>query len=78
MPATQSSNTADLSTRTVRKEYEVFEASGKGPTNLQTPYEALLTIKPTSVEAERPFSACGLLKISGPALRIQQSMRCAS
>ena len=45
----------------VQKECEVFEASGIRPANLQTLYEALLTIQPTSVEAERVFSACGLV-----------------
>ena len=44
----------------VQKECEAFEASGIRPANLQTLYEALLTIQPTSVEAERAFSACGL------------------
>ena len=44
----------------VQKECEVFEASGIRPANLQTLYEALLTIQPTSVDAERLFSACGL------------------
>ena len=45
---------------------------------VQTLYEALLTIQPTSVEAERAFSACGLncCKTRVP-LPIQQSMRCA-
>ena len=38
----------------------MFEASGIRPANLQTLYEALLTIQPTSVDAERSFSACGL------------------
>ena len=41
----------------------MFEASGIQPANLQTLYEALLTIQPTSVEAERAFSACGLFVI---------------
>ena len=39
---------------------EVFEASGVRPANLQTLYEVLFSIQPTSVEAERAFSACGL------------------
>ena len=32
----------------------------KSDANLQALYEALLTIQPTSVEAEKAFSACGL------------------
>ena len=58
--ATRPSITLNLNRRMVQKECEVFEASGIRPANLQTLYEALLTIQPTSVEAERAFSACGL------------------
>ena len=60
IPATRPSITPNLNRRMVQKECEVFEASGIRPANLQTLYEALLTIQPTSVEAERAFSACGL------------------
>ena len=60
IPATRPSNTPNLNKRMVQKECEVFEASGRRPANLQHLYEALLTIQPTSVEAERAFSACGL------------------
>ena len=41
----------------------MFEATGIRLANLQTFCEALLTIQPTSVEAERAFSACGLFVI---------------
>ena len=60
IPLTCPSTTANLSRGMVQKECEVFEASGSRPANLQTLYEALLFIQPTSVEAERTFSACGL------------------
>ena len=60
IPAIRPSITPNLNRRMVRKECEVFEASGIQPANLQTLYEALLTIQRTSVEAERAFSACGL------------------
>ena len=60
IPATRSSITPNLNRRMVQKECEVFESSGIRPANLQTLYEALLTIQPTSVEAERAFSVCGL------------------
>ena len=60
IPATRPSFTPNLNRRMVQKECEVFEASGIRPANLQTLYEALLTIQLTSVEAERAFSACGL------------------
>ena len=60
IPATRPSINPNLNRRMVQKECEVFEASGIRLANLQTLYEALLTIQPTSVEAERSFSACGL------------------
>ena len=37
-----------------------YEANGKKTENLEKLYKALLTIKPTSVESERAFSAMGL------------------
>ena len=60
IPPTCPSTTPMLNKRMVQKECEVFEASGRRPANIQHLYEALLTIQPTSVEAERAFSACGL------------------
>ena len=63
IPATRPSITPNLNRRMVQKECEVFEASGIRPANLQTLYEALLTIQPTSVEAERAYSACELFVI---------------
>ena len=60
IPATRLSIIPNLNRRMVEKECEVFEASGIRPANLHALYEALLTIQPTSVEAERAFSACGL------------------
>ena len=60
IPATRPSITPNLNGRTVQKECEVFEVSGIRPANLQTLYEALLTIQPCSVEAEKASSACGL------------------
>ena len=63
IPATRPSITPNLNRRMVQKECEVFEASGIRPANIQTLYEALLTIQPTSVETERAFSVCGLFVI---------------
>ena len=60
IPATRPSITPNLNRRMVQKECKVLEACGIRPANLQTLYEALLSIHPTSVEAERAFSACGL------------------
>ena len=60
IPATRPSLTPNLNRRMVQTEYEVFEASGVQPANLQTLYEALFTIQSTFVEAERALSACGL------------------
>ena len=39
---------------------ELFEATKKRPENLENLYRSLLTIRPTSVEVERAFSAMGL------------------
>ena len=44
----------------LKKELAVCEISGERPSNLSRLYSALLTIGPTSTEAERCFSACGL------------------
>jgi hypothetical protein len=44
----------------VKKEMAVFESGGSRGDRLQTAYSYLLTIKPTSVESERAFSAAGL------------------
>ena len=44
----------------VKKETSLFEATNKRPKNLEKLYHALLTIKPTSEEPERAFSAMRL------------------
>ena len=44
----------------VKKEMSLFIATNKIPKNLEKLYHALLTIKLTSVELERAFSAMGL------------------
>ena len=59
IPATRPPITPNHNRRMVQKECEMFEASGIRPANLQIFYKALLTIQPTSGEAERAFSACG-------------------
>ena len=68
-------STTKLNKRMVQKECEVFEASVRRPAYLQHLY-ALLTIQPTSVEAERVFSACGLFVTK--VYTILQSRPCAS
>jgi len=45
----------------VKAEMEVYEASGTCGRCLDAVYKYLLTVPPTSVEAERAFSAAGLL-----------------
>jgi hypothetical protein len=45
------------SSKTIRKEIAVFKEEGTRGTYLQNSYEYLKTIKPTSVESERGFSA---------------------
>ena len=49
-----------ISTQTVDKEMKCFECNGEKTPNLEMLYQALMTIKPTSVESERAFSAMGL------------------
>ena len=51
----------DNGSRTIiKQEMKLLEATGKRPSQLEHLYNALLTIPPTSVEAERAFSAAGL------------------
>ena len=49
-------NTSSL----IDKEFNVFAATEVPTPNLELLYNILLTIPPTSVEAERVFSAAGL------------------
>ena len=44
----------------INEERQLFEATKKRPENLESLYRSFLTIRPTSVEAERAFSAMGL------------------
>lgn len=55
-PETQKDS--DLST-SIKKEMNLFENGGTRGHHLQLVYKYLLTIPPTSVEAERAFSAAG-------------------
>ena len=42
----------------INKEMQLFEATKKRPENLENLYRSILTIRPTSVEAEQAFSFC--------------------
>ena len=44
----------------IKKEMTLFQATNNRPKNLENLYQSLLTIRPSSVEAERAFSALGL------------------
>ena len=44
----------------IKQEMNLFKATRKRPTKLELFFNALLSIPPTSVEAERAFSAAGL------------------
>lgn len=44
----------------IGKEFSVFEATGERTQNLEKLFQALSSVPPTSVEAERAFSAAGL------------------
>ena len=46
--------------KVIKQEMDLFEATRKRPTKLELLFNALLSIPPTSVEAERAFSAAGL------------------
>ena len=48
-------NKAHCDNSTLLKEFNLFEATHKRPYNLEMLYNALLTICPSSVEAERTF-----------------------
>ena len=49
----------NVSSRVVQKEIMLYEIIKRKPNNLEKLYAALKIIKPTSVEAERAFSALG-------------------
>lgn len=53
--------TPDNLEKAIKKEMLTFESSGSKGKYLSLAYENLLTIRPTSVEAERAFSAAGYL-----------------
>ena len=44
----------------IKREFAIFEATGQRPLCLERVYKAASTLPPTSVEAERAFSAAGL------------------
>ena len=56
----QELNKEDLSTKSVNKEFSVFESTKKRFSNLETLFQCLKAIQPTSVEGERVISACRL------------------
>ena len=56
---TEDTKNTDLSAHVVQKEMLLYETSKRRPENLERLFTALKTIKPTSVEAERAFSALG-------------------
>jgi len=50
----------EILSQIVKKEMNLFEVTKKRSNNLEQLFCALITIKPTSVEPERAFSATGL------------------
>ena len=56
---TEDTKNTDLSAHVVQKEMLLYETSKRRPENLERLFTALKTIKPTSVEAKRAFSALG-------------------
>ena len=57
--STRSRNTLEVFLA-IEKEFNLYEATGKRSLNMDLLYNALLFIKPTSVEAERAFLEIGL------------------
>ncbi len=53
-------NAGDI-TKCLKKEMSLFEDEGLRGKYLQQVYDLLLTIRPTSVESERAFSAAGVI-----------------
>jgi hypothetical protein len=56
--SSKSGTTKDI-TSVVKKELDFFEVEGKRGANLESCYENLNSIPPSSVEPERNFSRCG-------------------
>ena len=59
-PGRQTKEVQSVGAQIINKEMQLFEATKKRPENIEKIYRSLLTIRPTSVEAERAFSAMGL------------------
>jgi len=59
-PPQQNSGTSNLAT-VIRQEIALFEGGGSRGRHLQFVYDYLLTVPPSSVEAERAFSAAGIV-----------------
>ena len=60
----------EIGSNLIKKEIALFEASKSRPKNLDMIFNALKTIPPTSVEAERAFSSLGLF-----AIKIRSSLQ---
>ena len=56
----QELNNEDLSIKYINKDFSVFESTKKRISNLETLFQCLKTIQPTSAKSERTFSTCGL------------------
>ena len=59
LKGTQAARPKDCDVDEVANEFAFFDKNKKKTDSLEMLYNALLTIKPTSVEAERNFSAAG-------------------
>ena len=60
MPAESAKGILEDDLHFLAKKFSLFEATGSKSSNLQLLEQSLYTIPPTSVEAERAFSAAGL------------------
>jgi hypothetical protein len=56
---TDNNTEAQIPRSLIKKEFQLFESTGKRTPNLENLYKAVMTVKPTSTENERVFSLSG-------------------
>jgi len=66
----------EIRSQIVIKETSLFEATTKRSNNLEKPYHALVTMKPTSVEPEWAFLATGLFANSETDFMMKMCFDC--
>ena len=77
-PGQQIKEDLSVGAQKINKEMQLFEATKKRPENSEKIYRSLFTIRPTSVEAERAFSAMGLFATTIRSLKIERPVTSCS